>query len=84
MIPCTMDPLAPILDVRPEARFLAAHAPGAASIPLEEIARRSHELPPKGSTVRLFDEDPGRTRATAGTCSGADTRSRLQPYPRRN
>ncbi len=65
MIPCAMDPMAPILDVRPEARFLAGHTPGAAGIPLEEIARRSHELPPKGSTVRIFDDDPGRTQAAA-------------------
>ena len=66
MIRATMNPVPVILDIRPEARFLSAHAPGAAGIPLEELARRSHELPPKGSTVRLFDEDPARLRrATA-------------------
>jgi SAM-dependent methyltransferase len=58
---------APVLDVRDESRFLAGHAPGAASLPLEEIARRSHELPPKGSPLRVFDDDPARRRAAAET-----------------
>jgi SAM-dependent methyltransferase/rhodanese-related sulfurtransferase len=54
-----------ILDVRSEARFAAGHAAGAANIPLEELAGRAHELPPKGSTLNLFDDDPERRRAAA-------------------
>ena len=49
-----------ILDVRPEDAFAAGHAPGAANIPLEEIAARAHELPPKGATVNVFDDDSDR------------------------
>jgi tellurite methyltransferase len=55
----------PILDVRPEVRFLAGHAPGAANVPLEDLAWRSHELPPKGAAVRVFDEDADRACAAA-------------------
>jgi tellurite methyltransferase len=60
-----MNATASILDLRPEARFLAGHAPGAAHLPLEELARRSHELPPKGAAVRVFDDDLARRRAAA-------------------
>jgi rhodanese-related sulfurtransferase len=56
---------ATILDVRAEARFAAGHAAGAANIPLEELAARSHELPPKGASVNLFDDDPERRRQAA-------------------
>ena len=56
---------ATILDVRAEALFAAGHAAGAASIPLEELAARSHELPPKGAAVNLFDDDPERRRQGA-------------------
>lgn len=55
----------PILDVRAERLFAAGHAAGAVNIPLEEFAERSHELPPKGSTVSLFDDDPERRRRAA-------------------
>ena len=48
----------PILDVRPQAAFVAGHAPGAVNIPLEEFAARTHELPPKGAAVGLFHDDP--------------------------
>jgi SAM-dependent methyltransferase len=57
----------PILDVRAEASFAAGHAAGAVSIPLEQLARRTHELPPKGTLLNLFDDDPDRRRrATEG------------------
>jgi len=55
----------PILDVRAEASFAAGHAPGAVNIPLEQLAQRVHELPPKGSTVILFDEDSPRLHQAA-------------------
>jgi rhodanese-related sulfurtransferase len=54
-----------ILDVRAEALFAAGHAAGAANIPLEELAARSHELSPKGASVNLFDDDPERRRQAA-------------------
>jgi tellurite methyltransferase len=50
----------PILDVRPEAAFAAGHAAGAVNIPLDQLAARPHELPPKGATVTLFDDDLDR------------------------
>jgi tellurite methyltransferase len=50
----------PILDLRDAQAFLAGHLPGAASIPLEELPRRMHELPPKGRGLRLFHSDPSR------------------------
>ncbi|MDE2120274.1 MAG: ArsR family transcriptional regulator [Betaproteobacteria bacterium] len=34
-----------LLDVRPESEFLAAHLPGARSVPLEELEARMRELP---------------------------------------
>jgi tellurite methyltransferase len=49
-----------ILDVRPEKAFLEGHSPEAASIPLEELKSRTHELPPKGAEIALFDVDPAR------------------------
>jgi SAM-dependent methyltransferase len=55
----------PVLDTRAEADFLAGHLPGAASIPLEELAARAHELPPKGAAIAIFDADPGRLARAA-------------------
>jgi SAM-dependent methyltransferase len=57
--------LVPIVDVRPQAVFAAGHAAGAANIPLEELAQRTHELPPKGAAGRVFDGDPARQRRAA-------------------
>jgi SAM-dependent methyltransferase len=55
----------PILDVRPEASFVAGHAPGAVNIPVAELAGRAHELPPKGAAIRLFAADPRCRRQAA-------------------
>ena len=55
----------PPLDVRPEREFIAAHAAGAASIPLEELAGRVHELPPAGIALRVTDTDLARSRSAA-------------------
>jgi tellurite methyltransferase len=60
-----MTTLPPVLDLRPAAAFLAGHAPGAANVPLEELTRRSHELPPKGAALRPYDDDPARLRKAA-------------------
>jgi SAM-dependent methyltransferase len=56
---------APLLDARPEPAFLAAHAPGAAGIPLEELPRRVHELPPAHEPLRVADADPARAAEAA-------------------
>jgi tellurite methyltransferase len=56
---------APLLDVRPESDFLSAHEPGAASIPLEELPARIHELPPANVSLRVIDSDPNRSGAAA-------------------
>lgn len=45
-----------LLDVRRERDFLAGHPAGAASIPLEELAARVHELPPRDVPVLIFDD----------------------------
>ncbi|MCX5654781.1 MAG: methyltransferase domain-containing protein [Planctomycetota bacterium] len=47
-----------ILDVRSEAAFAAGHAHGAVNIPADELAARAHELPPKGTAIDVFDDDP--------------------------
>jgi tellurite methyltransferase len=58
-------PDSPLIDVRPERAFLDAHAPGAAHIPLEELAGRVHELPAVAHPLRVFDVDPQRSDAAA-------------------
>ena len=50
----------PLLDVRPEADFRAGHAPGAVGIPLEELARRVHELPSPQQRLSITDADASR------------------------
>lgn len=54
-----------ILDVRAEAAFAAGHAAGAVNIPLEQLAERAHELPPRGSAVSVYDSDGDRRREAA-------------------
>lgn len=55
----------PILDVRPAASFERSHRVGAVNIPLEELAHRIHELPPRSVAVTIFDEHPTRARWAA-------------------
>ncbi len=62
-----------ILDVRPRKNFLASHAAGAANIPLEELARRIHELPPPDEPLIVFDTNPTRAR---WACSRLRARNR--------
>ncbi|GIW70964.1 MAG: hypothetical protein KatS3mg102_0506 [Planctomycetota bacterium] len=51
----------PLLDVRAAGRFLTAHDAAAAHIPLEELARRSHELPrARTRPLAVYDEEPAR------------------------
>jgi SAM-dependent methyltransferase len=63
--PGQREPEAALLDVRPEAEFLDAHHPRAASIPLEQLSARVHELPPKNISLRISDRDPIRARHAA-------------------
>jgi tellurite methyltransferase len=53
----------PILDVRPAADFERLHFVGAVNIPLEELPRRIHELPPKTTAFAVFDEIEERAQA---------------------
>lgn len=59
-------PELPLLDVRREADFLAGHAADAASIPLEELPVRTHELPPSNVALRVTDAQPARASEAAG------------------
>jgi len=58
-------PSHPILDVRPAEAFERSHRARAVNIPLEELARRIHELPPRDVPVTIFDEHPTRARRAA-------------------
>lgn len=49
-----------LLDIRAWDAFNAGHLPGSASIPLEELAGRIHELPERCVLVCLVDTDPCR------------------------
>lgn len=55
----------PLLDVRTEVAFAAGHVAGAASIALEELGQRTHELPPASRTLRVIDSDPDRATVAA-------------------
>jgi rhodanese-related sulfurtransferase len=46
-----------LLDVRPEAEFMAGHLPGSVSIPLDELEGRLHELPP-GKLIVAYCRGP--------------------------
>lgn len=54
-----------ILDVRPAELFERSHRAGSANIPLEELARRIHELPPRDVALTIFDEHEMRARWAA-------------------
>lgn len=62
-----------ILDVRPEAAFETCHRLGAVNIPLESLAIRIHELPPREQRLTVFDIC--RTRAS-WACSRLRARGR--------
>lgn len=54
-----------LIDVRPEPDFLAAHAPMAVNVPLEELRDRTHELAPREVPLCVIDTDPRRAEAAA-------------------
>lgn len=69
-----------ILDVRPEEEFLRQHATGAVNIPLEALAERTHELPPKQRRFVVYDSSGARagealSRLRAGGRSRAEAAS---------
>ncbi|MFQ5502609.1 MAG: methyltransferase domain-containing protein [Phycisphaerae bacterium] len=51
-----------VLDVRPEAAFVALHRRGAVNIPLETLVGRIHELPPRDRSLLVYDAHPTRAR----------------------
>jgi rhodanese-related sulfurtransferase len=53
-----------VLDVRPVSEFEAGHIPGARSLPVHEMARRSRELPSSRVARIVLIGEPGR-RTTA-------------------
>ncbi|RIK68352.1 MAG: hypothetical protein DCC65_03955 [Planctomycetota bacterium] len=54
-------PAEAIVDVRPAEAFERLHRAGSANIPLEELAARVYELPPRDVPLTVYDEN--RTRA---------------------
>lgn len=54
-----------VLDVRPAVAFEQLHRAGSTNIPLEELTRRVHELPPRNIPVTIYDENPTRARWAA-------------------
>ncbi|HPF38358.1 MAG TPA: methyltransferase domain-containing protein [Phycisphaerae bacterium] len=69
-----------LLDVRPAADFLAGHHPDAVSIPLEDVTRRTHELPSPDTELLIYDACRVRARWAASRLrargrSRIDTRS---------
>jgi SAM-dependent methyltransferase len=51
-----------ILDVRSARDFEAGHLAQSANIPLEELAWRVHELPPRNIAIVVADKDPARAQ----------------------
>lgn len=78
-LPSTESPA--LLDIREASAFMAAHLPGSASIPLEELPRRVHELPDRGrgSSICLVDSEAARLQQAAAMLHdrGYVTSSRL-------
>lgn len=60
-----------ILDVRRVVDFERAHHPSAANIPLEELDGRAHELPPRGVSILVYDDDPVRAAAARDALAAA-------------
>ena len=58
-------PIAAVLDVRPESQFLAGHRAGSVNIPLESLTARVHELPSPYVAIVVFDEDADRADRAA-------------------
>jgi SAM-dependent methyltransferase len=69
-----------LLDVRPEISFHRAHAPGAANIPLEDLAARIHELTPDGSGIAVVDEKSDRAQRAAQFLQGRGYPVRVMPF----
>ncbi len=51
-----------VLDLRPAEDFQRCHRPDSVNIPLEELAGRIHELPPRDVPLTIYDTDARRAR----------------------
>ena len=61
-----VDEGAVLLDVRSEGEFAEAHVAGALNIPVQSLARRLHELPPKHHPIVVHCRS-GMRSATAAS-----------------
>jgi len=79
---CRREPnvTASLIDVRPEVAFVAGHVPGSASIPLEELQSRTHELPPATAEVCVTDSDARRADDAAEFLRRRGRRVRIQAW----
>jgi len=62
----------PVLDVRPADQFEQVHRAGAVNIPLEELPHRTHELPPRGVSLIVYDHDPARAEEARARLAETD------------
>lgn len=72
-------PLGRYLDVRPHPDFESAPLPEAVNIPFNELARRLHELPPKGEPVCIASFGPDAVRAVDFLVNGGRRAVLVQP-----
>ncbi len=59
-----------LLDVRTPEEFREGHVQGAKNIPVQELARRLHELGPKTQHVVVYCRSGGRSAAAAQLLKG--------------
>jgi len=71
-----------LLDVRPYGAFARGHRRDAASIPLEELPARVHELPSSRASVVVLEDDPARARAAAAFLEARGNTVTLGPATR--
>jgi phage shock protein E len=61
-----VDEGATLLDVRSEAEFAEQHVKGALNIPVQSLAQRLHELPPKTHPIVVHCRSGMRSATAAG------------------
>jgi rhodanese-related sulfurtransferase len=60
-----------LLDVRTPAEFSTGHVSGAKNIPVQELATRMSELPPKPRAIVVYCKSGGRSAAAASLLKNA-------------